>query len=395
MPLRVGDICYHLMKLNCVRMKIEIGKSGLTQFALRVTAAEHKKAAALVEKYDMAFVSGQHGDAFVLAQMVLERGASAIVLNSGTCSADTRRLIADLCTQANVALIEIEEYGHFSIAMGLFEKEVQTFEKKRAKMHCEWQNILVFQDSPHCCASVMEAYQERMTMSYCVVVLQLMCKNGTMIDQNILSHVVKFVEIGMNEVAEETTAVLIGNRIALIFDGKAEDTVKKATESAIAAIPAELTDAFAIYAGAGRRGQGMEHLAESFATALKAAGIQAARKREKNLLSYEALGISKLLMELDPHSSMAKDFYCETIQPLVEYDRRNNTDLVSLLRTYFEYSGHIKQMAEELYMHRNSVNYKMNKISEIVRRDLSNTEDRAEMLVALKLYELWFGEDAL
>ena len=62
---------------------------------------------------------------------------------------------------------------------------------------------------------------------------------------------------------------------------------------------------------------------------------------------------------------------------------------------YFRYNGHIKKIGEEMYMHRNSVNYKVSKIAEIVGRDLSDLNDRSEMFVALKLFELWFGDEIL
>lgn len=395
MPLRVEDICYHLMKLGCVKMKIEAGKPGLKHFVLRVVSAENKNTAALVEKYDIAFVSGQYVDALILAQTVLERGASAIVLNSGTCSADTRRLIAGLCVESDTALIEIAEYGHFAVAMDLFEYEVACFEKKQAKMKYGLQNVLIFQDKPTGFASIMERYADRRNLCYCVSVLKFVCKDDKPLEENILSQAERFAEIGMNEVAAETTAVCVGSRMALIFDGKAPETVRRATEVAVVAIPHQFRDRFHIYIGVGRRCMGIENIYESFTTASKAASIQTVRKRENAVLPYEELGISKLLMEIDSRSCMANDFYCETIKPLVEYDKRNGTDLVNFLRLYFEHSGRIKEIGEELYMHRNSVNYKVNKISEIVGRDLSDTYDRSELLVALRLFELSFGDEML
>ena len=120
LPLRVGEIYYSIMKLNSVKMKVKTGRQALANFALRAVTADNKTAADNVEKYDIAFVSGQHGDAFVLAEKALKHGASAIVLNSRTCSENTRAMVAELCAQYNVVLIEIEQYRHFASAMELF-----------------------------------------------------------------------------------------------------------------------------------------------------------------------------------------------------------------------------------------------------------------------------------
>lgn len=395
MPLRVGDICYNIMKCNCVKLKIKTGKARLDRFVWRAISAEHKNEADLAEPYDVAFVSGKYGDALSLAAKVLERGVGAMVLNNGTCSNDTKDRIAALCTEADVPLIEIEEYACFSVAKALFEKEIDAFETKRVKLHCELQNMLIFRDNPHRCAAMLETYGSRCDGGFCVAVLNFVSKDGTLPDNQMLSKAERLAEIGMSEVTDGAAAVLVGSRIALVFNGKAQETVRKATEAALAAIPAELTHLFGIYVGTGRHCCGIAQLSESFATASRAADIQGVRGRERAVLSYEELGISKLLMKVDRGNDMVNDFYRETIGPLVEYDRRNGTDFVNFLMVYFEYGGHVRQIGEALYLHRNSVNYRLNKIEQIVGRDLSDICDRSEMLVALRLFELTEGEDDL
>lgn len=395
LPLRVGEIYYSIMKLNSVKMKVKTGRQALANFALRAVTADNKTAADNVEKYDIAFVSGQHGDAFVLAEKALKHGASAIVLNSRTCSENTRAMVAELCAQYNVVLIEIEQYRHFASAMELFKNEVENYDKKRFKVNCEMQNILIFGDKPDGCASVVEKYGDLSNISCCVSVLKFVCKGDDSLGRQLLPQIERFVETGLDETAAGSTAICVGTRIALIFAGKAEDTVRSATKAAVEAIPPEFAEKFDIYIGKGRYCRGMENLHESFITASKSAGIQAVRKCANSVLAYEDLGISKLLMQIDPNSGAAKDFLRETISPLVEYDKRNGTNLVDFLAMYFRYNGHIKKIGEEMYMHRNSVNYKVSKIAEIVGRDLSDLNDRSEMFVALKLFELWFGDEIL
>lgn len=395
MPLRVGEIYYSVTKLNCIKIKVETGKSALGNFVLRSVTADNKNAADVVEKYDAAFVSGQYGDAFVLAQKALTRGASAIILNSATCSAHTHEMIADLCVQYNVPLVEIEEYGDFAVALDLFKNEIDVYEKKRVKMNCELKNMLIFHDKPGCCLSVADKYNGSSNINYCVSVLKFVCKDDSASGEQLLYQAEKFVEISVNEIAEDSPVICIGTRMVLIFGGKAENTVKAATEAAVKTIQPELAKKFDVYIGTGRCFKGVENLYESFVTASKAAGIQAVRKCANSVLSYENLGISKLLMEIDYNSSPARDFLCETMKPLVEYDKRNGTNLVDFLSMYFEYSGQIKKIGEQLYMHRNSVNYKINRIGEIVGRNLSDVSDRSEMFVALRLFELSSGGDFL
>ena len=108
-------------------------------------------------------------------------------------------------------------------------------------------------------------------------------------------------------------------------------------------------------------------------------------------LSYKDLGITKVLMQLDGQNEMVSDFCDEIIKPLMEFDRCNGTDYVRVLRIYLEYGGHVDKMAESMYVHRNTINYKLARIRELFGRNLSDLNCRTELLVALKLVEI--GEE--
>ncbi len=71
--------------------------------------------------------------------------------------------------------------------------------------------------------------------------------------------------------------------------------------------------------------------------------------------------------------------------PLVEYDRVKGTDLVLTLSKYFETQGNLKEMSEELFIHYNTVVYRLQRIKEIISMDLDNYEDRLNLQISLKI----------
>lgn len=76
------------------------------------------------------------------------------------------------------------------------------------------------------------------------------------------------------------------------------------------------------------------------------------------------------------------------IQRVAEYDRKNNTHLLTTLKVFLEYGGNIKKTANNLFTHRNTVYQRLNKIEEITTMDLSIEKQWFPLQLVLKIYEL-------
>ena len=54
---------------------------------------------------------------------------------------------------------------------------------------------------------------------------------------------------------------------------------------------------------------------------------------------------------------------------------------------YLDHNGSVRETADELYVHRNTINYKLNKISEILGMDLSQLDSRLQLRVGFMLQD--------
>lgn len=100
-----------------------------------------------------------------------------------------------------------------------------------------------------------------------------------------------------------------------------------------------------------------------------------------NCLEYDELGVYKLLADVK-NEAVYPIFVEETIGKLIEYDRKNETDYLHILETFFENECSILHTAEKLYCHKNTLNYKMNKIKEILGYDILKNENRVKIMLA-------------
>ncbi|MEA4971672.1 MAG: PucR family transcriptional regulator ligand-binding domain-containing protein [Candidatus Metalachnospira sp.] len=101
--------------------------------------------------------------------------------------------------------------------------------------------------------------------------------------------------------------------------------------------------------------------------------IKLAESFNSEFMRYSDTGIYKLLMAIDDKSNL-RDYYNECLGALLEYDVKNGTDYISTLRCYLENESSIAEVAKLTYVHRNTVNYKIKKIKEILNCDLSQSD---------------------
>ncbi|NLY20718.1 MAG: hypothetical protein GXZ08_05505 [Tissierellia bacterium] len=102
--------------------------------------------------------------------------------------------------------------------------------------------------------------------------------------------------------------------------------------------------------------------------------------------------ISKLNLENfiinNRNSPLLSDFIREYTYDLIEYDNENNTTLYKTLFTYIKLGGNTSAAARELFIHRNTMIYRINKCAEIVNMDIFNPEIQLNFYLAYKTYIL-------
>jgi hypothetical protein len=76
------------------------------------------------------------------------------------------------------------------------------------------------------------------------------------------------------------------------------------------------------------------------------------------------------------------------LRPLVEHDEMRAGQLVETLNAFLRHDARPTPTCAELFIHRNSLNYRIRKISDLLMVDLNSVEGQATCLIALKLDEL-------
>ena len=128
---------------------------------------------------------------------------------------------------------------------------------------------------------------------------------------------------------------------------------------------------------------------QGYLQALKALAISQ-HSSDKAPCLYSDLGILKYFFD---HSNQV-DFtplllvYHEYILPIIEYDKLHNGKLFYTLTAYISYCSSPSAICSALYIHKNTLYYRLNKISEILGKNLTDNETIFNISLGLKIQAL-------
>ncbi|MEA4911972.1 MAG: PucR family transcriptional regulator ligand-binding domain-containing protein [Oscillospiraceae bacterium] len=101
----------------------------------------------------------------------------------------------------------------------------------------------------------------------------------------------------------------------------------------------------------------------------------------EDLLVYHLLGSGT--------SRQAQEELCaSSIGVLIQYDKRNGGDMVETLEVFLQEKGNISNAAKRLYIHRNTMIYRLERIKEILHTDLQDAEKLLEIQLGLKIFRM-------
>ncbi|GAA4260644.1 PucR family transcriptional regulator [Dactylosporangium darangshiense] len=111
-----------------------------------------------------------------------------------------------------------------------------------------------------------------------------------------------------------------------------------------------------------------------------------ALSRGPGINGREPLSLPGLLLASDdlPLADLGR----EVLAPLLDFDAASGAALVETLRVYLAEDGSVAKVAARLYVHRNTVRYRLEQIERLTGRRLTSTADRVQLWLALHAVSL-------
>lgn len=107
-----------------------------------------------------------------------------------------------------------------------------------------------------------------------------------------------------------------------------------------------------------------------------------------SIIYYNSLGIYSLIINFKDFDEF-RELYSSIIDPIKNYDRENNCDLLKTLISFVHNDGDFKKVSKELFQHENTVRYRILKIRSLLNLEKSNIEFFEKISIGVKLHKIY------
>jgi hypothetical protein len=108
-------------------------------------------------------------------------------------------------------------------------------------------------------------------------------------------------------------------------------------------------------------------------------------KVTRRVARLEEVQTESLLLELRDLVAVRADRPVGPLARLIEYDDRNNSNLVETLEAWLDSFGDVSAASARLYVHPNTFRYRLRRLAEVSGLDLGNPEERFSAMLQLRI----------
>ncbi|MEA2347024.1 MAG: hypothetical protein QOG62_811 [Thermoleophilaceae bacterium] len=170
--------------------------------------------------------------------------------------------------------------------------------------------------------------------------------------------------------------------LVVILPGADVDLINRTGHSVLRELE-ESSPGFALAVSMSRPALDPADLHRAGREALLAANV--AEAQGDSLLAFEDTGAYRLLLPAMSEDPLElQRFYDETVAALVAYDDEYETELLRTLETFLDNDGSIANSAEQLFTHRHTIRYRLERARDITGLDVSSSDGRERLSLGLK-----------
>lgn len=376
-------------KVSRMDVTLIAGKGGLHNLVTWVHMVETTEASDFLDGGEIAFTTGlglaSNSDLLDLISVMYSKGVSGVILNIGPFIESIPQEIIDFCNEHDFPLFVIPWKIHLAEVMRIFCFALTKDEQRILATAAAFKNAIFFPQQEELYVVPLSQHGFYVDWKYTVSMMTLSSDSS-----DFTRRLEKFAS-SLDTYAQhkyKNFAIFSHDRELLIVTGNYNESEVRAFIQDIYAHALQiLSSGESISVGCGKVTQSIRCLWKSYKQAKSIQKLQEKSKFTEPIIFYSDMGIYKLLMSIDDHD-IIEEYYDKTILPLIEYDKKNDSDLAVVLRSYLKHNGSVKETSDELYVHRNTINYKLTRISEILDMDLSQLNTRLQLSVGFMLEDM-------
>ncbi len=176
----------------------------------------------------------------------------------------------------------------------------------------------------------------------------------------------------------------MGTEIVGIINGTKQNRVAEKVTQVQELIEKALTkpEKKAVYIGSGNEYSKISHIRKSYLEALEVIETMVFLNVDTLSCAFEELGLFRYL-KLMYKKNISEQYRNEKIVKIMKKDAENNSELLKTLWCFIKNNCRVGKTAEQLFIHPNTLNYRIKQISELTSINFENVHERGELYFQL------------
>lgn len=386
------ELCHLIEKIAHKDITLLGGEKGMHNFVSWVHMVESLEASSFLEGGEIAFTTGiglnSNLSILDLVQILFENRVAAVVINTGPFIESIPPEVVSFANENDFPVFSVPWKIHVAEIIQIICYAITKSDQKDMETAAGFKNAIFFPKQEELYVVPLSQLGFQVNWNYYVCAIKVISPESTIVSFNRLEEIRTELHDYFRHRRYESYAVFHNENQVVIVMGNYDKTMLERFVCDLREYAdGHLRKKESSFFGIGKCTKSIRCLNKSYEQAISIQRLQEHRKISSDRVAYANLGIYKLLLGIEDRDILV-EYYNTTLLPLLEYDVQNNSDLAPVLHTYLLHDGSVKAAADELFLHRNTVNYKIAKASEILDMDLSSLDSRLQLLLSFMLYDM-------
>lgn len=312
------------------------------------------------------------------------RHAVGLIVNIGAYIKNIPAHTLDFCEQINFPLFTMPWEIHLVDIMQDYCNRIIHAEQLELNESSAFLNAFRIPEKKDSYYPYLEEKGYKLKGSYCVLVIHPE-EEIPPLEKEILFKKFRITATNiLNRFSIQFAIVILNQDIFIVFHGIPADRIRKYTEKLNQVFLQDYAN-YKIRFGVGPQVMGAGNLYKSFQRGQSVLRIGKIKKND--IMYYDEIGINKIILAVEDHQVLT-DMYQDNLGALENYDIQHNTDYLNILHLYLLHNSSVQAVAEETFTHRNTINYRIKKIKELLHSDLETMEDRFRFQLAFYIRDI-------
>ena len=367
-------------------MNLICGENNMNNLVSWVHMLEDPETAGFLHGQELIFSTGiGHQDTKWLksfARGLVEHQVSGLVLNLGPYIQSVPEDLIAYCRETEFPLFTIPWRTRIVDITNDFCRKIIKSEENEVTVAGALRDAIFSPDKTSEYRSVLERKEFDLEAEFCIVAMSFQVPSSEKFLTFDEAVRLNFMKILINH-SDRFNIFRQDKNLIVVLQDFPQETVENAMDQLVEACKYGFPD-YRISFGISVNDDGIGSLPRNYKRAI--ALLRIAERQGQAKLSYRNSGLFQLLIEIED-TSVLRRVYEETLAEMEDYDKKNQTDYLATLKAYLDNNASVQEVAKETFVHRNTINYKIKKIKEILQCDL-DYQDGLKLFLAFQIKNL-------